>query len=65
MGGSWPVQVLYKNKTKPPKIINAHLFAGLFSFILRKAMWRGKEMVVGVGFEPTNAEAGGFTVRIL
>ena len=26
--------------------------------------WEGK-MVVGVGFEPTNAEAGGFTVRIL
>ena len=23
------------------------------------------EVVVGVGFEPTNAEAGGFTVRIL
>jgi len=24
-----------------------------------------KKVVVGVGFEPTNAEAGGFTVRIL
>tara|TARA_B100000959_G_scaffold213274_1_gene224385 strand:- start:192 stop:347 length:156 start_codon:yes stop_codon:yes gene_type:complete len=23
------------------------------------------KLVVGVGFEPTNAEAGGFTVRIL
>ena len=25
---------------------------------------RNMQMVVGVGFEPTNAEAGGFTVRI-
>ena len=25
----------------------------------------GIKMVVGEGFEPTNAEAGGFTVRIL
>ncbi len=37
------------------------LFGGLSNFL--KSLI--KKVVVGVGFEPTNAEAGGFTVRIL
>ena len=48
----------------PPAKINIHFFAGLFSFMLRKASLGGKGLVVGVGFEPTNTEAGGFTVGI-
>ena len=41
-------------------------FFGVVSEVLfgfRKSLQ--EKLVVGVGFEPTNAEAGGFTVRIL
>ena len=57
MGGSCPVQVLYKNKIIPPIIIKTHFFAGFFSFMLIEAR-SGKKVVVGVGFEPTNARSG-------
>ena len=41
--------------------MSTHLLAG-FELLLMKYF---RKLVVGVGFEPTNAEAGGFTVRIL